>query len=732
MLRFMKNKILIPILITAALGAFLSFRYASASARSSEDKRKLVVETVMKTIQSGHYSPRVLDDTFSARVYHRTLSAFDNDKDFFTKADANKLSKYEFDIDDEIRSGSIEFFDTLDAIYVRRVKSGEKYYSSILSKPFTFTSNEVLQTNPDKLDYASDENGLAERWRLLLKAQVLSRYVDLKTEQEKKKDNKDSVNVKLKTDAELEAQARESVRKMQQRIFRRRNNFKDDERFTMFVNILTEMEDPHTSYFPPAEKKSFDNSMSGSFFGIGAQLREDYETGKIMVASIVTGSPSWKQGELKAGDEIQKVAQGDKTPVDIQGYEIDEVVKLIRGEKGTEVRLTVKKTDGAIKVVPIRRDVVQLEETFAKSAIIKSKGGPVGYIYLPEFYADFNHINGRSCATDVANEVKKLKEAGVTGIILDLRSNGGGSLGDVVDMAGTFVGKGPVVQVKSNHAAPTTLRAQTNDEPLYSGPLAIMVDQGSASASEILAAAMQDYKRAVIVGSTTYGKGTVQKMVSLDDMVDPMTRLHMAADTSSDNSLGALKLTMEKFYRINGGSTQLKGVTPDIAIPDIYDGYEDEELGERNRKSALAWDVIPPATYKTTNSVPNLKELSAMSASRVGSNATFNLISEKSRSLKKKKDDSQTSLNEVQYRKEQDDLNATSKKLEELQKKAVLLEVTSPAADLARMGSDTAAVAKNNEWLKAKSKDIYISETVNIVNDMAKGQMKMNMGTGMK
>jgi carboxyl-terminal processing protease len=732
MLQFMKNRILIPLLIIAVLAGFFSFKYSQSGSRSSDEKRKLVVETVMKTIQTGHYSPRPIDDTFSSRVYHKMLSTLDHNKEFFIKPDIAKLSKYEFQIDDQIRANSLEFFDSVDAIYVRRLHDAEKFYPPMLTKPFAFNGNEVLQGDAEKIDYPADENAMMDRWRLLLKAQVLARYVDLKNEQDKKKENKDSVNAKMKTDAELEVQAREGVKKLQQRVFRRRDNFKEDQRFTMYVNVLTEMEDPHTGYFPPVEKKNFDNSMSGSFFGIGAQLREDFETGKIMVAAIVTGSPSWKQGDLKAGDEIQKVAQGDKAPVDIQGFEIDDVVKLIRGEKGTEVRLTVKKPDGSVKIVPIKRDVVQLEETFAKSAIIKSKGGPVGYIYLPEFYADFNHINGRSCAVDIGKEVAKLKDAGVTGIILDLRQNGGGSLGDVVDMSGVFVGKGPVVQVKSNHAAPTVLRAQGRDSALYSGPLAIMIDQGSASASEILAAAMQDYKRAVIVGSTSYGKGTVQKMVSLDDMVDPMTRLHMAADTSSESSLGALKLTMEKFYRINGGSTQLKGVTPDISIPDIYDGYDDEELGERNRKSALAWDEIPPANYKPTNSVPNLKDLQAMSTARVKDNATFNLISEKSKYLKRKKDDSRVYLNEQQYRKEQAEVNATSKKMDELQKKAVVLEITSPTVDVERFASDTAAVSKNKEWLKAKSKDIYISETVNIVNDMAKGQMKLNMGTGMK
>ena len=735
MLTFMKNKILIPLVIVAALAAFFSFKYVRGAGRSSDERRQLVQETVMKTIQAGHFSPKALDDTFSARVYHKMLTMLDYDKLFFTAADIKKLSKYEFDIDDEIRNNSIEFFDSVDAVYLRRTAAAEKLYEPILSQPFTFTGNETIQLTPDKVQYATDDKSLNDKWSLYLKYRVLARYVELKGDQDKKKENKDSVNAKFKTDAELEATARDEVKKYYQRVYKRIHKWKDDDRFTLYVNAIAETEDPHTSYFPPAEKKDFDVQMSGSFFGIGAQLKEDFETNKILVASIVAGSPSWKQGELKAGDEIQKVAQGDATPVDIQGYEIDDVVKLIRGDKGTEVRLTVKKTDGSTKVIAIRRDVVQLEEKFAKSVIINGKDNKVGYIYLPEFYSDFNHTSGRTSANDIATEVKKLKDAGVSGIILDLRNNGGGSLGDVVDMSGLFVGKGPVVQVKSNHSAPSVLRSQPqNDSIAYTGPFVIMVNESSASASEILAAAMQDYKRAVIVGAMTYGKGTVQKMVSLDDMIDPMTRLHMLSDTSGDgnNSIGSLKLTMEKFYRVNGGSTQLKGVTPDITIPDVYDGYDDEELGERHQKSALPWDEVPAANYRPTNSIGNIKELASLSSSRVNNNPTFRLISENSKVMKSKKDDNKVYLNEARYKKDQEEINAVSKQIEELQKKAVLLDVTNIPADLARINADSTTINRNKEWLKGVSKDIYISETVNIVNDMLKPGMKVNMGTGMK
>lgn len=732
MLKFMKNKILIPLLVLGALAAFFSFKYVKAGSRSSQERRALVIETVMKTIQAGHYSPRPIDDSFSARVYKSMMSTLDGEKLYFTKADVAKLKQYEFAIDDEVRVSSTEFFDTLEAIYLRRLNQSEQMYETILKTPFSYTKEEVLQLSPDKNDYPANEQEQTDKWRKYLKYRALVKYVDLKSEQDKKKENKDSVNVKLKTDAELEAQAREDILKSNERYMKRLRKVKDDDRFTLYVNKLTESEDPHTAYFPPVDKNYFDERMSGSFVGIGARLTQTDD--KTKIESVITGSPSWKQGELRANDEIMKVAQGAGEPVDITGYELDDVVKIIRGEKGTEVRLTVKHEDGSVKVIPIIRGVVEIEETFAKSAIIQSKDGPVGFIYLPEFYADFNHTSGRTSSKDVAEEVKKLKDAGVVGIILDLRYNGGGSLGDVVDMASIFLGKGPVVQVKSSHSNASVLRSHMYDTALYNGPLAIMVNQSSASASEILAAVLQDYDRAVIVGSTTFGKGTVQKMVSLDDMLDPMTRLNLLHDTTgaSGGSLGSLKLTMEKFYRVDGGSTQLKGVQPNVDMPDNYDGYDDDDLGERHNKAALAWDEIPAANYQPTHSIPNMKEIVRLSESRIDASPAFQLIKENARYIKQKKDDNVVSLNEAKYKKEQEEINAISKKLEDLQKAATPLVMTNPEADMAKINVDTASIAKNKEWLKNLGKDIYIGETVNIINDVRKSTMKMNMGTGMK
>jgi carboxyl-terminal processing protease len=721
MLQFMKNKILFPILVLSALAAFFSFKYSEdENTTASEQKKKMVLETVTRAINQGHFAPRPIDDSFSYKVYNKVLTTLDYEKKFFTQRDIDQLKKYQFAIDDELKSSSLEFYNDMSNIFTKRVNDAEGYYKDILNTPFNFNTDESIVLNADKIDYASDDNALKDRWRKLLKYRVLAKYVDLKKDQEKKRD---SLHAKLKTDAELEAEARTSVRKNQDNYFKRLHKITDDERFSLYVNSITGTEDPHTDYFPPKDKQQFDEMMSGTFSGIGASLKND--DGKITVATIIAGSPCWKQGQLKAGDEIIKVAQGAEEPVDIQGFETEDAVKLIRGKKGTEVRLTVKKVNGAVQVIPIIRGEVSIEETFAKSAIIDTKNGTVGYIYLPEFYSDFQHAGGRRCAEDVAIEVMKLKNAGVKGIILDLRYNTGGSLSDVVDMSGLFVDQGPIVQVKASNAAPMALN---DNQPglLYDGPLAIMVNQNSASASEIMAAALQDYKRAVIVGTTTYGKGTVQQVRSLDEFVNWTDRLaaNNKGEALAPGTLGSIKLTIQKFYRVNGGSTQLRGVTPDIKFPDPLE-YVDQ--GERRDKAALKWDEIPAANYTPVRNAVNVSTLAELSKKRMAANQTFDLIEQNAVRVKKQEEDNTYSLNETAYRKEMDEVNATAKKMEDLEKKITPLAFSNPKEDMQRINIDSTSIKKNEEWIKNLKKDIFISETVNIINDMSRMNMKVSM-----
>ncbi|EDO25662.1 predicted protein, partial [Nematostella vectensis] len=424
-----------------------------------------------------------------------------------------------------------------------------------------------------------------------------------------------------------------------------------------------------------------------------------------------------KQGELKAGDEIIKVAQGEEEPVDVRGYDLQDAVEIIRGKKGTEVRLTVKKVNGTIKVIPIIRDEVLLEEGFAKSAVIKTgEDESIGYIYLPSFYADFQKINGRRCAEDVAIEVLKLKNAGVDGIILDLRNNGGGSLSDVVEMTGIFIDKGPVVQVKSNGAPPSTYEDRQTGS-IYDGPLAIMVNQGSASASEIMAAALQDYKRAVIVGTPTFGKGTVQHIMSLDRFLSLSDKItaKTKGNLLSEEKLGSLKLTVQKFYRINGGSTQLKGVTPDIILPDAYQHID---VGERSNESALKWDVIPSADYEiVANPVP-IKQLASKSKARVQKNEAFDIIEHTADRIKAQQDDKTYALNEKDYVAELKEANEAAERMDKLEEVSKKLDVVNIKEDLQKINLDSNTIEKNERWIKSLKKDIYIAETVNIINDM--------------
>lgn len=734
MFQFMKNKILIPLFIVGALAAFFSFRLVEGS-NDGGDRKKKVLETVIKTIHDEHFAPRALDDSFSTRIYHRVIESLDYGKRFFTQKDMEALDKHEFTLDDEIKADNFDFFNQINELFTKRINDAEVMYKEILTKPFSFNGNDSIILSGDRLTFPKDDNGLKQRWTEYLKYATLSKFVDLKKEQEKRSENKDKKadTVAIKSEVQLEKEARESVTKNQELFFKRLRKIKDDDRFAIYINAITQSEDPHTDYLPPKDKQRFDEAMSGSFFGIGAQLKE--EEGKIKIIAVLPGTPAKKQGQLKAGDEIQKVAQGSDEPVDVAGWDIDDVVQKIRGKKGTEVRLTVKHLDASTQVIPIIRDAVQMEETFAKSVIIKAKEGNMGYIYLPEFYADFNRSgNGRRCFIDVAIEVEKLNKSGVKGIILDLRGNGGGSLEDVVQMGGLFIDKGPMVQVKSSGENAMHMDDERSGT-LYDGPLVIMVNQGSASASEILAAAMQDYKRAVIVGTPTFGKGTVQRLVSLDDKYARSNPIDAIADAAtlngSDNKspIGSIKITFQKFYRINGGSTQLKGVTPDISLPDPY---SEIDMGERRDKAALQWDEIPAANYETAPQAVSAAPLADLSKKRIASNPSFKLIQENAQKIKAREDDNASSLNEIAFRKSIDELNATSKKMEEIEKKGNPLQIINVKEDLETINQDSSRISKNADWIKNLQKDIYLSETVNILSDLYKLQPRVNISGDIK
>ncbi|NLR81701.1 carboxy terminal-processing peptidase [Chitinophaga eiseniae] len=693
----MRLKVIIPVVLLSISAGVLAFNKLGHT-DDPPGRYEVIMNLVGQMLKEGHYQPKAIDDKFSTEVFNKYLRSLDTEKKFFLKSDVEKLLPLSTHIDDELKGAPIDCFRSINTLIKQRVAEAAAIYPEILAQPFDFTVDEKVTLDPDKIDYPADEKARKEAWRKVLKYRTLEKLTDLQEMREKDK-GKDSV--KVKTDTELEAEARVKVKQLYDRYFDRlKTRQNDNDRFNLYVNAITTTMDPHTDYFPPDEKRAFEEQMAGKFFGIGAQLKEEGD--KIRVVSIVTGSPSWKQGQLKANDVIQKVAQGNAEPVDITGYPVEDAVKLIRGKKGTPVKLTVKSADGTVKDITIIRDEIVTEETFAKSAIINGQH-KIGYIYLPEFYADFNDRNGARSADDVAKEVAKLKAEKVEGIILDLRFNGGGSLQDVVQMAGLFIPEGPVVQVRSRGGDAVVLRDRDKNVQ-YDGPLAIMVNEYSASASEIMAAAMQDYKRAVIIGSTqTFGKGTVQRLFNLDDFYP----------VKDGGSLGALKLTQQKFYRANGGSTQLKGVASDIVLPDPY-----YEIAERKDSDALVWDEIPRANFNAWYNPVNAESLKRNSEKRMATSPAFKLLNENLNTLKKLEKQETYSLNLQTYKSEQKSNTAALKKYDAVNDKVKELNIINIKSDMEKFGSDSSKIARNKDWLKVRTKDIYLDEAVNVMNDL--------------
>lgn len=711
----MKYKILIPAIILAGLVAFFSFGTFKNMNATSKNQQEVILKTTIGVINSGHFSPKKIDDSFSLYVFNKAIENLDGDKKFFTQADIDLLSKHMYTIDDEILKLDLSFFELLNDLFVKRVDDAESYYKTILDKPFDFSKKTNFESDGEKLSWAKDVNELKNRWEELLKFRGLIKYYDLKKEQDQKV--KDSANYVVKKDAELKKLATESTLKVQERFFKRIKKMNTNDRFSIFMNTITSYYDPHTNFMQPTDRKRFEEMMSGSFIGIGASLQQ-MDDGKIKVSSIVTGSPSWKQGRLKVDYIIEKVGDDNKPAVDVEGYDLEDVVKMIRGKEGTDVNLHVLKPDGAREVITITRAQVDYENVYAKSAVVSVDGKKLGYIILPEFYSNFNGITGRRCSTDVEKEVEKLLAEGVEGIILDLRNNGGGSLSDVVDMVGLFTGPGPVVQVKGNGDKVYTLRAR-RAKALYEGPLMVMVNGGSASASEIFAAAIQDFGRGVVIGSNSFGKGTVQKIVPLDDFVTKADRDMIISQLNKEkggadfDGIGSIKITFQKFYRINGGSTQLKGVVPDIVLPDAYSYLED--FGEGKDKNALKWDKISPVGYNRYDHYLFLSELSKKSNERVRQSKAFNNIVKISEQLKARSEDTQYPLEEKAFFAKMKSNDELSKQLEDLDSTKVNLEVANLKVDLNTVNIDDSSKEKNETWLKSLAKDQYLSETTKVL-----------------
>jgi len=696
------------------------------------DKNDVIVGLLFDSLKQAHYSPQKLDDAFSEKVFDLYINNGFN-KQFLLQSDIDELNKYRHDIDDQIATQRHDLYTATQEIVNKRIKEKEEWSKEILSKPFDYTANEEYETDYKKMVYAKTNEELKNEWRKMLKYRVLFRLDDMLTKAEKKDSALSSAKApKLQQSVKedliavepqqlpngaytakgeikkalfdsLEAEARKKTLKEQEDWFKRLNKITPRDRFSEFANAFTGVYDPHTQYFAPKDKKKFDQGMSGQFEGIGARLQQ--KDGVLKVSEIIVGSPSYKQGELKAGDDILKVAQGTGEPVDITNMDMEDAIELIKGKKGTEVRLTVKKSDNSIKVIPIIRDIIEIEETFAKSALIDNKN-KLGYIYLPSFYTNFMGNGTRHCSQDMRKEIEKLKKQDIKGLIIDLRDNGGGSLQEVVEMAGLFFPKGPVVQVKGKSNVPLNVMEDRNPDVAWDGPLTILINHNSASASEILAAAIQDYKRGVIIGTTSFGKGTVQSFLNLDDF--------LLKQFDTIKPIGSVKITQQKFYRINGGATQLKGVTPDILLPDPYAFID---LGEKEYENPMPWDEITRANYVEFDII-NYAKILKNSNKRVTSSAQFALIEQQAKEVKLKKDDTRYNLKLATFRAEQKQLREQNKKYEDLRKEIKGFDATLLEEDKIKLTADTSRLNRENKWAKNVSKDLYIFEASNVLNDL--------------
>jgi carboxyl-terminal processing protease len=696
MLHFIMSKKFIPVAVVLTVMAVIIGFKSQGFNDNPKTKYARILKNVAIVLQNGHFSPKKINDDYSAQVLSKFLEDVDNDKTIFLNGDIKAFDKFKNVLDDEMSSGNIVSFFEIQKTYEARLKEVSLYIDKALAKPLDFTKDEQVQLDGDKNKYALTETDRYEQWRKRLKYSVLSRYADLLDDKAKNKGKKDFV---VKADSTLEREAREAVKKQFNRYFTTKiSRETKDFTFGVFANAYAEVMDPHSNYFPPADTREFREETSGSFFGIGAQLKE--EDGKIKIASLVTGGPAWKEGRLKQNDEVIKVAQAGEPAVDVTGYSVADAVKLIRGsKKGSIVKLTVKGVDGAVRVIDIARDLVSLEDSFVKSAIVNEGDKKIGYIYLPGFYAP-NETGNRSCAEDVRKELVKLKAENVNGVVMDLRFNGGGSLADVVKMVGLFIKDGPITQIKDGDGK---IRVLNDDDPevVFSGPLTVMINEFSASASEIFAAAIQDYKRGVVVGSTSsFGKGSVQRLVPLN----PISNQFFKTDGETED-LGTVKLTLQLFYRINGGTTQLKGVESDVVFPDRY---EFSKVREKYMQHYLPYSEIPKARYGTEFVVKD----TAFKSFAIASN--FTKIKSLTTQLEAESD-KPVNLQLAKYNVDQKRVKEIVKQLDEALKLGKELVVTNTTADKLAADAPKDKIEKNERWLKTLKTDIYLAEAVKVI-----------------
>ena len=619
-------------------------------------------------LDNNHYRKIRLNDSLSSVILDEYIRNLDNSKTYFTASDLTSFEKYRYQIDDLTQAENVDVAYEIYAVFKKRFDERMNYVlEKLVPQTFDFSVEEYYETDRDKEPWSKNESELNEIWRKIIKSQALS------------------LKLAGKQPAEISKTLKERYERLVKSYTRDVNS---EDIFGIYMNTITEAYDPHTNYFSPAAADRFKQSISLSLEGIGARLQTDNDYTKVV--EVLPGGPAEKSGLIKINDRIVGVGQGENGEiVDVIGWRIDDVVKLIKGPKGTKVRLHVLSgetgVNGAPKEIILTRDKIKLEDQQAKKELIRyqkdGKDLKLGVITLPSFYMDFEAYqkgdpNYNSTTRDVQKLIKELQTEGIDGLVLDLRNNGGGSLAEAIDLTGIFIKHGPVVQVK-NSANKIEVGADDDPSIVYNGPLVVLTNRFSASASEIFAGAIQDYHRGVVVGESTYGKGTVQTVIDLDRFInDP------------SNEVGQLKLTFQKFYRVTGSSTQHKGVTPDIKLPTALDP---EQFGESSSKSALPWDEIRGTLYQKTP-VINSKVIATLNksyADRLKNDMVLSRFVDETEEAKKNFQDTRISLNEA----------ARKKEIEEAEKKTAAKKMNTKLPDKeAPRSSDLTEI--NDEYLR--------------------------------
>ena len=694
-----------------------------------DPREPVLADAAQSLLGHEHVLAHVIDDGVSKEAFKQFVEQLDGGKLFFLESDAAKLAKFETDMDDEVKAGDLTLGRKGVSLMMQRRKVVADLIAKTLATPLDFTTAEQIETDPKKRSFCKTEDELAARWRGVLKLDVLERAQELEDTLDRKqhpkpedKPSSDPDDLKREAAAEkalgdipatFEGRRDKVQKELATRFatqFVRLANVDKLEPASDFINALNAAFDPHTNYLPPQEEADFDIAITGRLEGIGATLRE--QDHYVLVNDLVAGGAAWQQGKLEVGDLIMAVAQENKDPVDVTDMPIGKVVSMIRGPKGTVVILTVKKSDASVKTISITRDVVRIEATYARGAMLKTKTlGDVGYVHLPGFYGESgkNKKPGERNATDDMRSIlQQLKKQGAKSLVFDLRGDGGGLLQHARDIAGLFIKEGPVVQTKDGKGSIQVLK-DADPSVTFDGPVVVLVDRFVASAAEIVAGALQDYDRAVIVGtSATHGKGTVQVVIDLDQQIQ-----------KKGEPLGVYKVTIEEYFRVSGGSTQLKGVVPDVLLPDPT-SYIDS--GERTLPHAIPWSTIQPAQYTKVPHAWKVPDLQTASTARTSANADLTTVTKFAKLMEQRKDKTLVSVQRdawvTEYKRMKAELDALDPKKHE--PKPLMEVVSLPSADAAPTSPDPRIQKRLDKWKDTLAKDLWVEEVTHVLADMQK------------